>query len=769
MPLFLDLPPFLQAQETSFATVSGRVSAADRLPIAAATIRVQERLSGTVREGTSDSNGAFTLRTLPLGLAHLSISAKGYGTLERDIDVQPGMALQFTLGGAGDTAGSSGSAGFGTQQEHVEVTAVLEKQPSDVTMLSGGLPTIVNTVTAEEIEHTNVGRDVGDLLNRVPGVVIASLNQGDIGTGLKVRGFFTRSHGAEVATYIDGMPQNIPSAAVQGNGANDMSWLIPETIDRIEVIKGPFSALYGDENRAAAVNIITKDTSASRLTVNYGRFNTTQETGVFSGKLGRFQSLLAGTLFHTDGYRNNSNGTRGTIFAKETFLAKGGLWSLRGDYQGSNWNAPGFLSLAALKAGTVQPTDRDTSSPPLFGDANRTNFTFTRKPAEGEKGLYLTSFLERYNRRRAIGVNATTIGVESDARWISGGRAIENYNWKERYGLTAGVDLRSDYGSIINQQTLNSVPNGNYGFDENINLLTYGFFGQGQAKLLPSLKLIGGLRVDGFHYNIQNLKLPASSITYNMPVVTPRAGVAWSPSKLLTAYFNMGQGFRAPDQSEISPSGAAGRLGATGGGAVTNIDPPKITSYDYGVNAYLSPRWTLSAAGFYTLNNSEIAQISAYVFSPIGSTTRVGFEADARFQVTDNLNVYASLTDVTTARINNPLNNAGNLLSVPQYVPKAGAGYIFATPKGRVALNVDAFYYSKLPFFPGNITTLGFSKPYARYDLRGSYYIGHIELTGSAILQPYRFSSEAQFASGGGFALDPRPKWDGSFTGRYRF
>ncbi len=586
---------------------------------------------------------------------------------------------------------------------------------------------------------------------------------------MKVRGFFTRSHGAEVATYIDGASQNVPSAAVQGNGVNDMSWIIPELIDNIEVIKGPFSPLAGDENRAASMNITTKNDSAIRGTVSYGRFNTTHDTIVYSRQLGQVHSLLSADLFKTDGYRDNSGEIRGTIFAKDTIRAHGGLWGLRSYYQGANWDAPGFLTLTALQNGTAKPTDRDTSTPPLFGDANRTNVTLTRSPTEGENGFSFTAYMERYNRRRATGVNTNTLNVESDARWISGGRAMENFTWAQRFGLAFGTELRNDYGTIKDPQFVLGTPNGTYAFNEALNLLSYGFFAQGQVKTFRNLKVTAGMRADGLHYDITNLKLPASSVEYRKPVVTPRVGLAWTPLNQLTAFFNTGQGFRAPDQSEISPSGATGPLGAAGGAPLTNLAPPKITSYDYGVRAYLSPRWTASAAGFYTLNSSEIGQISAYNFASIGNTTRIGWEADTTFQASSKLNFYGSITNTRTATINNPINGAGPLLSVPKYLPKVGVGYLVALPKGRLALNLDGFYYSDLPYYSGSPLALHYSKPYARYDFRGSYYLGHVEFVGSLILQPYRFSSEAQFGGASGISLDPRPRWDGGVTARYRF
>ncbi len=754
------------SQTVSTATIMGNVVGASNQPARAAVVSLHSA-TGVTREAQTDSGGRFTLFEVPLGPAHLEVRVEGKSSLERDVNVSAGTALSLNLGA--DAAGGNVVASVAAVSEHVEVTATADKMPTDITTQAIGLPVQSNVVTHEEIEHTNVFRDIGEVLNRIPAITIASLPQGDIGTGIKLRGFFTRSHGADVAVYIDGAPQNLPASTIGGTGFNDMTWLLPALIDRVEVIKGPFSALYGDQNRAGAINITTRETAETRATVTYGRFNTVDANVVLSRRFGQVNSLIAADFMRSDGYRQSSGFEHGTIFAKESFHAGGGVWSARGYYQGSNWDAAGFLLLSALQAGTVQATSRDTSTPALFGDANRTNFNLTRRPESGEHGLELTAFAERYNRRRATGANATTLNVYSDARWISGGRALRTFTWNDRAGLTIGGELRSDYGTgIIRQQVANAFT-ATYLQDQNLNMLQYAGLTQGQFKLLRSLKLAGGLRVDAFHYNFANQKIPAASASYDKPVVTPKIGLVYSPLERVSAFFNMGQGFRSSDQSEISPSGSAGPLGAAGGNPVTSNSPPKVTSYDYGINARINPRWTASGAGFYTLNQSETVSTGPYTFVSAGDSTRLGWEAETAYQMSNSLNTYASLTDVVEARLNNPANGISNLLNVPQYVPKAGIGYLHSVSKGNVALNVDGFYYSPFPYYAGTPLKLLHTKPYARYDFRGSYYVGRVELTGFARLAPYKYAGEAMYSAAAGLFVDPEPHWYGGFTGRYRF
>ena len=162
------------------------------------------------------------------------------------------------------------------------VTASPEARPSAITLQSGGLPTAVTVITRDQLTRTNVGRDFGSLLRRVPGIMAHNIGQGDTGDSEKMRGFLSSSHGADVAVYIDGVPQNVPSASIN-HGMNDMSWLTPDMIERIDIIKGPFSAMFGDQNRSGAMNIITRSRAENSIGGTFGSFGTKRGALVLSG------------------------------------------------------------------------------------------------------------------------------------------------------------------------------------------------------------------------------------------------------------------------------------------------------------------------------------------------------------------------------------------------------------------------------------------------------------------------------------------------------
>jgi outer membrane receptor protein involved in Fe transport len=595
-----------------------------------------------------------------------------------------------------------------------------------------------------------------------------NLGQGETGTSIKMRGFFSSSHGADAAVYIDGAPQNLPSSIIN-HGMNDMSWLTPDMIERIEVIKGPFSALYGDQNRSGAINIITRSGAMSSIGGTLASHGTERGSAVFSTASGPLTSLLVGDLFHDDGYRANSNESRGTIFLKESLRHGATSWALRGMFHKSDWNAPGFLNFNGLVNGPVKPTDRDTTTPPLWGDAQRASLVFTGAPLSGNDGLRTTAYYEDYKRTRALGANLTDLNVQRDDRRVLGARVVESIRLGRVAALDIGADTRRDRGDAINRRWLSGVPGPNYSANQDLNLLTYGAFAQGQFKPIQQVKLVGGLRWDAFDYTITNRKLPAASVQYDKSIVTPRVGIVVTPLAALDLFANLGQGFRSPNQSEISPSGGVGPLGASGGTAYPGLAVPKATSRDIGFTAYPTARWQLSAAGYHTLNENEITQVSPGVFASVGNTTRDGWEVETAVTVSDATNLYASYGRIIRAQINNPLPGTADRLSVPAHTLKSGVGYAVPTGAGRILINVDGSYISGVPFFAGTPLQLQYTRQYTRFDVRTTYERQQLQVTAFATSQPVQFSSEVATSTATGVVLDPRPSTEAGVSFRYRF
>src|SRR5215510_7728010 len=96
-----------------------------------------------------------------------------------------------------------------------------------------------------------------DMLRLVPGLFIAQHAGGGKAEQIFVRGFDC-DHGTDVATFVDGMPVNMPSHG-HGQGYADLHFLIPEVVNNMEVYKGPYWVQFGDFATGAAVKFNTLD------------------------------------------------------------------------------------------------------------------------------------------------------------------------------------------------------------------------------------------------------------------------------------------------------------------------------------------------------------------------------------------------------------------------------------------------------------------------------------------------------------------------------
>ncbi|MFN3921514.1 MAG: TonB-dependent receptor, partial [Caldimicrobium sp.] len=175
---------------------------------------------------------------------------------------------------------------------------------SNISIKSEALPSSVQVITKEDLEKMPI-RHYLDIFRRVPGMVPSHYGQGDIADGLGMRGY-RGSHGSEVAIFIDGVPINTPHHS-HSHGFADIGWLVPEMIERVEVIKGPFSALYGNFALGGVINIITKKSDKSpTIGAETGSYESFRGVITISDTEWKPTPFLVYEAFTKDGYRENS-------------------------------------------------------------------------------------------------------------------------------------------------------------------------------------------------------------------------------------------------------------------------------------------------------------------------------------------------------------------------------------------------------------------------------------------------------------------------------
>lgn len=641
---------------------------------------------------------------------------------------------------------------------------------SKVSTAAQSLPAAVSAISAEDIATLNVDRDISNIYRRVPGVVANNIDQGDTGNGFRMRGFATNgTHGADVAVYVDGVPQNVPSSqGGAGHGPVFLEWLTPQMIKRVDVIKGPVSALYGDQNRAGSVNIETLDGGdvASSVGLDIASFDGRRANLVLSGEHEGLESLFVADNYKTNGYRKAAETNRDNYFWKLSKMFGDAKYSARFSHYESDFKNDGYLNLPALRAGQI--SRRDTDNLYGFGDANRNTYVFNRAPAEGEAGLYYTAYYENFKRVRAIANGSNTHNYGKDDRDIYGGRLAYNFVHEDSASLMVGAEARRDNGDAYRQQYRNFEPTPNFYYDFDMDLITYGVFAQGQYKPVDSLKLLAGIRYDRFDYDIDNLKFGNADTGYHSSVTTPKFGLVWTPIEPLELFTNVAQGFRSPAAEYISSGSASALPPSQNGGQVNSgVRPSKVKSYDIGFTVRPTERFSNTTEFYYIENDSETVQTSPGVYEQVGDTTRRGAETSFNYHATRTLSAYASYGRIIDAVINNPAPGTGARLVVPEHTYKAGIQHRDAFMGGQLTLNADVYHLGGIPYYVG--TEKKDMPPYTRYDLRATYDYSDYQFSLYGTFQPHRYGSEVAYGTNTGLVIVPQPSTTLGASVRYFF
>ncbi|MGJ4943320.1 TonB-dependent receptor [Bradyrhizobium sp. HKCCYLS1011] len=154
-------------------------------------------------------------------------------------------------------------------------------------------------ISGEEINARPATRP-GEVLEAVPGLIVTQHSGEGKANQYFLRGY-NLDHGTDLALYVDDVPANMRTHA-HGQGYADLNWLMPETIGRLDVRKGPYFADEGDFASAGSVHIGLIDSVPKAIAqVTAGSFDYRRFFAMDSSKVGNGNLLIAGEAAHYDG------------------------------------------------------------------------------------------------------------------------------------------------------------------------------------------------------------------------------------------------------------------------------------------------------------------------------------------------------------------------------------------------------------------------------------------------------------------------------------
>lgn len=163
----------------------------------------------------------------------------------------------------------------------------------------------------------------GEVLRAVPGLHVSQHTGGAKAHQLFLRGF-DAEHGQDIAVSLDGIPLNEPSH-VHGHGYLDLQFLMPDTLDRIDLQKGPYDARQGNFATAGAIDLVPRDhASHSTVTGWAGSFGTVGGAGSSGTRGQRHRLLVAAEAERTDGF--TAPGSAGALRGFGNYSVDLGPW-----------------------------------------------------------------------------------------------------------------------------------------------------------------------------------------------------------------------------------------------------------------------------------------------------------------------------------------------------------------------------------------------------------------------------------------------------------
>jgi TonB family protein len=514
-------------------------------------------------------------------------------------------------------------------------------QPTFETRVTAPAPT--SAASAQAIRDRDLQlrlmRTPEDILRAVPGLVIAQHQGGGKADQLFLRGF-DADHGTDVALFIDGVPINMPSHG-HGQGYADLHFLIPETIDRLEVTKGPYFAEYGDFDTAGAVGLHTRHFfKESEASVTYGMFQTYRALGIGSFDDRPNGGWMAAEVYGTNGPFENREGLqRYNVFAKENLqLSPSTTLALLATAYGSQWSASGQIPERAVSAGVI---DRlGAIDPSEGGQTQRQMLVANLESRMGSgKELDLTAYVVRYKLRLFNDftfqlrdpINSDEI-EQNDDRTYTGVHVryhqashLGEADFVTTFGASGRYD--SNQASLYHDRQRVRLPDcfGTPQFCDKVftgesNLAAYA---QEDARLLPWLRIVAGVRADLFEFNVED-QAPTSSVppatgVAQRSIVNPKLAAVFTPTHWWDLYLDAGGGFHSNDARSATTSGGDGALARAWGGEV-------------GSRVNLWNQLDLAAAlWFIYLSSEQVFNADTGGTSASDPTRRYGVDLEARW------------------------------------------------------------------------------------------------------------------------------------------
>ena len=573
----------------------------------------------------------------------------------------------------------------------VEVTSTrVEKDINKV-------PFSISLIDKDQIQLGKQTITLDESLNKIPGVYVQNRYNFAQDQRISIRGFGSRAaFGVRgIKILYDGIPLTLPDGQSQTDSL-DLS-----SAERIEVIRGPVSALYG--NSSGGVISIFSETGDEKPFVeikplfgSFGLFKFNAKTG---GKFKDFNYLINISRLNYDGFRDHSKTENIQINSNFNYLLgdNSDITVVLNFIDAPTAKDPGSLTKEQINqdrnqaaAGNLASNSGEQVKQLRFG------LRFISYINDNNQVEALTYIITRdYEQRLPFGIiSFDRVFLGGGLKYINTGRLLNHNN-----RLIIGTDIEYQDDDRLNFSFTDDFKRDALTLDQTEQVFNLGIYLQNEFSLLDNLELSLGLRYDYYNFSVDDFLIndnnPDQSGSRSFSQLNPKIGIMYSPSDSVNLYGNFSTSFETPTTTEFinNPDGS--------GGLNPDLDPQKTIGYEIGAKGVIQNNLQYDLALFYADIDDQLIpfEIEGFAgrefFRNAGKSRQYGIEILLDYLITKYVNISFSYTYLNFKfrdfRIENEIFDGNDVPGIPDH--QIFANILYKSDIGFYG-GADLFYVS---------------------------------------------------------------------------
>ncbi|NPA43969.1 MAG: TonB-dependent receptor [Chlorobi bacterium] len=549
---------------------------------------------------------------------------------------------------------------------------------------------------------------VEEALRLVPGVRVDNQHNGErVHMSIRGQGILTERGLRGIGVVLDGIPINDPSGFAPD--LYDVDW---ETVDKIEVLRGPSTGLYGSSGSAGVLNITTKNGGEKKLggivSQEFGSNGFYKTLAQLNGTQNTTDYRVSYSREAGDGYRDHQAFWSNKLYEKLGFKLSDKIYVTQiishTDYFHQN---PEGLNLEQLN----DPTQANPDACPFneYQKTNRTTFGFTGVYDINDKqNIQTYAFYKTWDYKETSNKCAEYRDYSDPGAGLQYNLNLQTGSFKHHFSL--GADFKWQNIDMYKLQSAANLDREESTDETNIetdSLLANQIIDQQSTGVFAIYKLefgklniIGNVRYDDVQNELTDkmMWIDTAKTDMDFSQTSFRIGASYNFSEAVTVFANYSQGFMPPSTEEL----AANPVGYSGFN--THLVPATSDCYEVGTRGYIGNKLFYDITGFAMNTENDFFRFKQsgrgnqeVFYGNAGNSERYGIETYLSFDIIKKLNLQVSYTysdfKYTSAEINPVYTDTDYVLTTPpedgQYLPNSPKHQLYAELNYKINNNFN--------------------------------------------------------------------------------